>query len=61
MAIKFSNDILVNANKLCRNIENIFNSGDYDIEVDVESHTGRISDMDVDIPDIDTSDFDDDE
>jgi hypothetical protein len=59
MAIKFSNDILVNANKLCRNIENIFNSGDYDIEMDVESHIGRISDMDVDIPDIDTSDFDD--
>jgi hypothetical protein len=59
MAIKFSNDILVNANKLCRNIENIFNSGDYDIEMDVESYTGKISDMDVDAPDIDTSDFDD--
>jgi len=59
MAIKFSNDILVNANKLCRNIENIFNSGDYDIEMDVESYTGKIFDMDVDAPDIDTSDFDD--
>jgi hypothetical protein len=61
MAIKFSNDILVDAHKLCKNIDRLFDMEDHDIRMDVENYTGKIPDMDVDVPDIDTSDFGDSE